>query len=90
VRGTLRESEPVDTPPRPKFATANFDLSPQAGRGEGVRRVSTALSAMPRGGSRNYRLAGDAALAATRVSVGVAAILTSTSLTGSSVQACVT
>ena len=37
-----------------------------------------------------YRLAGDAAVAATRLSAGVAAILTSTSLTGFSVQAWVT
>jgi hypothetical protein len=38
----------------------------------------------------DYRLAGDVALAATLVSAGVAAILTSTSLTGFSVQARVT
>jgi len=38
----------------------------------------------------DHRAAGDGALVATRVSAGVAAILTSTSLTGWSVQARVT
>jgi hypothetical protein len=38
----------------------------------------------------DYRFAGAGELAATLVSAGVAAILTSTSLTGFSVQACVT
>src|SRR5579862_1998464 len=38
----------------------------------------------------DYRVAGDEALAATLVSADVAAILTSTSFRGSSVQACVT
>ena len=44
------------------------------------------------GGARapDHRLAGDGVPAAIRVSAGVAAILTSTSLTGFSVQACVT
>jgi hypothetical protein len=32
---------PIDgpVPPHPKFAVANFDLSPQAGRGETIRII---------------------------------------------------
>jgi hypothetical protein len=38
VRGTLRESERVDSPPHPKPSLRfGFDLSPQAGRGKGSR-----------------------------------------------------
>jgi len=36
VRGSLRESECVESPPHPKPSLRyGFDLSPQAGRGEG-------------------------------------------------------
>jgi hypothetical protein len=34
VRGTLDRLGLAESPPHPKFAIANFDLSPQAGRGE--------------------------------------------------------
>jgi hypothetical protein len=65
-----------------------------------IKRSSTSHSNRRYGNSRanaatrksaaDYRPAGKEALAAIRVSAGVAAILTSTSLTGFSVQACVT
>ena len=46
------------------------------------RRQDEAVPMRRWGGGRDYWLAGDEALAATRVNAGVAAILTSTSLTG--------
>ena len=43
MRGCLHKfggSEYAESPPHPKFAFANFDLSPQAGRGESAARRS--------------------------------------------------
>jgi hypothetical protein len=34
VRGPFDEGGLAETPPHPKFANANFDLSPHAGRGD--------------------------------------------------------
>src|SRR5207253_8291392 len=44
VRGTIRESECVESPPHPKPALrSGFDLSPQAGRGDRTRPMNAPL-----------------------------------------------